>query len=203
MTPNPDCSVGADRLHFRTGPERGGDMLSYEDDIEAKDHRVVRDVASDPGERTARAARRPEIARGREPAKLVTDRVLLLRSEGVVIEWEVRLPGLVARFHGRVEGDAYRTTMEEYLRLAQARGAKKLVLDLREAEAPAMDDQRWTTERWFPQAVYGGIVAMAFVSSHLAARSLVALRCPLGETRLETACFDSPAGAFEWLHQRR
>lgn len=169
-------------------------MLSYEDEIEAKDHRVVRDGASDLGERAIAPAR------PREQAKLVTDRVLLLRSEGVVIEWDVRLPGLVARFHGRVEGEAYRTTMEEYLRLAQARGAKKLVVDLREADAPAMDDQRWTTERWFPQAVYGGVVAMAWVSPR--ARPL-ARSSRLGETRLETACFDSPAGAFEWLHQRR
>lgn len=147
---------------------------------------------------TAREAQRSEAR-----AKVVTERVLLVHREGVTIEWDVRLPGVVSRFHGPVVGDAYRATLDEHLGFAQARGARKLMADVRECAPIPFPEQRWTLERWFMQAVYAGVRQLAFVLPPSAPRAFAPLLRGLGETRLETACFDSPTAAVAWLREQR
>lgn len=144
-----------------------------------------------------------EGARAEERPKVVTDRVLLVHRDGVTIEWDVRLPGVVSRFHGTVAGDAYRAVMHELLAFAQARGARKLMADVRESAPIPLDDQRWTTDRWFMQAVYAGVRQLALVVPPSASRSFGPLLRALGETRLETVCFDAPGPAVDWLRAQR
>jgi hypothetical protein len=117
------------------------------------------------------------------------------------IRWDEELESIFMEWTGFVHGEVFKQAVNQGLVLSVAQKGCKWLADLSKMEVIAQADQRWLDEEWFPRAAQAGVkyIAMIRPAKVLSQMSVKRVTAKTGDLEIETAHFDSPEKAKEWL----
>lgn len=120
------------------------------------------------------------------------------------IRWDEELESVFMEWTGFVQGEAFKQTVNQGLELLMAQKGCKWLADLSQMGVIAQEDQRWLDEEWFPRAAQAGVkyIAMIQPAKVLSQMSVRRVTAKTGGLEIETAYFDSPETAKEWLKSK-
>ena len=120
------------------------------------------------------------------------------------IRWDEELGSILMEWTGFIQGEDFKQAVNQGLELLIAKKGRKWLADLSKMEVIAQADQRWLDEEWFPRAAQVGVkyIAMIRPAKVLSQMSVKRVTGKAGELEMETAYFDSPEKAKEWLKSK-
>jgi hypothetical protein len=117
------------------------------------------------------------------------------------VEFDPDVPCVVMRWCGYHTSAAFRANNEQALALIAARGASRLLCDVRTFLLIGASDQEWLIVDWLPRAIAAGLAAAALVTPlfHFNRVAVDAVLRRLPSDAMQVACFDTTADARAWL----
>jgi hypothetical protein len=126
-------------------------------------------------------------------------------NSNLSVNWDITLQSIIMEWTGFVHGEDFRKTVNQGLDLLIEQKGCKWMADLSEMEVIAQEDQRWLDEEWFPRAAQAGVKYIAMVRPEKVISQISVRRVTgkVGGLEIETAYFDSPEKAKEWLESKK
>jgi hypothetical protein len=126
-------------------------------------------------------------------------------SPNLSVGWDETLQSVIMEWTGFVYGGNFKKMVGQGLDLLIEKKGCKWLANLSKMEVIAQEDQRWLDEEWFPRAAQAGVKYIAMVRpekviSQISVRRVIG---KVGGLEIETAYFDSPEKAKEWLKSKK
>jgi hypothetical protein len=125
-------------------------------------------------------------------------------SPDITIDWDEQTKSVVMKWKGFVSGEDFRSEVVKGLELIKGKKGVKWLADLSEMGVIAQEDQKWTDQIWFPQAVKEGIKFIAIVRPHkmVSQMSVKNVVMNINGLDIESEYFDTIENAKVWINMK-
>ncbi len=123
----------------------------------------------------------------------------------ITISWDADIQAVVAEWKGYAESKDFRAGLEAGLDLARKKRTTRWLADTCRGAPTSLEDQRWTSQDWFPRVTAAGVRWMALVvpQSAITRLSLKGIMSKVDGRTLTQAYFEDAAAARAWLASSR
>lgn len=127
------------------------------------------------------------------------------------IDWNEQHKCVEVTFKGFLDGDTFRTCMEQGLRLVKQKKGRRFLADFRRGSVISESDTLWLRHDWMPRASSAGLLHYAVILPERIVAQMQLQRMKrnadsnpaLTEVGVQSMLFTDPEAAYTWLENLR
>lgn len=126
------------------------------------------------------------------------------QESDIKVSWDEATKCIINEGIGFNRDEKIKAKLNSVLALLKEKKATRLLIDMRQVAPFGKEIQTWIEEDWVPRMIAAGLKTQAFVTPNSLITRMIMDKSAQKPPRpgLETAYFESPEAAKEWLNSR-